>query len=155
MMGIFVRVNEPHPKSRGRLLGYVLQENGCWEWVGSHTGAGYGKIWRGGKLKMAHRVTYEEAKGPIPVGLTLDHLCRNRGCVNPDHLEPVTHRVNLLRGRSPSAICAKKTHCHKGHLFDTANTYLTLDGKRSCRSCHRAAERLRKKLLREARQECQ
>ena len=93
------------------------------------------------KIDFAHRVVYEILVGPIPVGLELDHLCRNRACVNPDHLEPVTTRTNLLRGYSPWACRARQTHCKRGHEFTPENTYGTGDGRRYCRTCRRAHHR--------------
>ena len=70
----------------------------CWMWDGWNSGNGYGKVWWEGKGEMAHRVVYELLVGPIPEGLILDHTCRNRGCCNPAHVEPVTTLVNTLRG---------------------------------------------------------
>lgn len=110
-------------------------DTGCWEWTGA-TARGYGQIWSAGQRVYAHRLAYELLVGPIPEGLELDHLCRNRPCVNPRHLEPVTHRVNTLRGVSPSAKAATQTHCVHGHPFDEANTYRLSDGARRCRRCH-------------------
>lgn len=123
---------------------YWVRGDGCWEWLSNKTKAkgGYGRISRGGKMVLAHRFMYERAKGPIPDGLTLDHLCRNRLCVNPGHLEPVTLRENALRGVGPTAINARKTHCIRGHRLNEKNTY-TKTGGRSCRACvnARAAEK--------------
>lgn len=117
-------------------------ETECWEWTGAKNGSrGYGQIWVAGRLALAHRVAYELMVGPIPEGLELDHLCCNPGCVNPAHMEPVTHRVNTLRGESPSAKNAVKTHCPAGHLYDEANIYRRPD-RPSCRRC-RACERER------------
>lgn len=113
----------------------------CIIWTGAVTSAGYGSLWRGKGTALAHRVVYEEARGPIPAGMTLDHLCRNRRCVNPDHLEPVTNRENILRGTSPSAIHARKTHCPKGHPYDLANTRIRSNGARACRTCDQRAWR--------------
>lgn len=95
----------------------------CWEWSGGHTSQGYGEVTRGGRLQLAHRYAYELLVGPIPVGLQIDHLCRNRGCLNPDHLEPVSRRTNLMRSWvGASAVNARKTACPKGHAYDEANT---------------------------------
>jgi hypothetical protein len=87
----------------------------CWEWTGTKERMGYGQMRYQRRMAMAHRVAYMLFVGPIPEGMELDHLCRNRGCVNPDHLEPVDHRTNILRGVSPSAADARKTHCINGH----------------------------------------
>lgn len=93
--------------------------DGCWDWKGSIAPGGYGKFTVEKNLVRkcfnAHRWAYEYFIGKIPAGLTLDHLCRNRKCVNPSHLEPVTIRENLLRGKGASAVNARKTHCPKGH----------------------------------------
>lgn len=106
----------------------------CWIWTGARHGMGYGNFFAT-KYMLAHRFSYELANGPIPDGLTLDHLCRNRLCVNPDHLEPVTIRENLMRGIGPSAIAARTTHCPKGHEYSGLNIYWAKNGKRICRLC--------------------
>ena len=114
---------------------FVPEPNsGCWLWLGG-VNEGYGRVRVGRKQAMAHRVMYEREVGPIPKGLTLDHLCRVRSCVNPAHLEPVTTRENTLRGVGVSALNAQKVACVRGHRFDSKNTY-HLRGKRSCRACH-------------------
>lgn len=110
--------------------------NGCWQWLRSCRGK-YPTIHVQGKDLCAHRYSYELHKGPVPSGLTLDHLCRNTRCVNPTHLEPVTNRENVLRGIGPSAINAKKTKCPQGHVYSAANTRVSSSGKRHCRTCHR------------------
>jgi hypothetical protein len=92
---------------------------------------------------QAHRYAYEERHGAIPPGMTLDHLCRNPSCVNPDHLEAVTHRTNVLRGNAPPAICARRTHCPQGHPYTEANTAYLKSGARRCRECHRLNEQAR------------
>lgn len=103
---------------------------------------GYGKVRvGGGKIARAHRVAYECAKGPIPDGLVIDHLCRNKACCNPDHLEAVTQRENTLRGMGPSANAAKLTHCKRGHPFDSANTSINTRGHRVCRACRAEIDR--------------
>lgn len=118
--------------------GAVEDENGCFVWQRATT-SGYGRIKRpGGRSGMmpAHRAAYELRVGPIPPGMVIDHLCRNRACINPEHLEVVTNRENILRGVSSAAQRARKTHCPKGHPYDEANTYIRpTTGNRECRSC--------------------
>jgi hypothetical protein len=109
----------------------------CWVWLGSRNAKGYGRVFYQGRHQKPHRLSYQEEYGPIPDGLVPDHLCRNRACVNPDHLETVTVRVNLLRGQGVNAINAAKTHCPQGHLYDIPNTYFS-KGSRSCKTCHRS-----------------
>ena len=112
--------------------------DGCWLWTGA-TKNGYGAVYVGaGRSEPAHRVAYQLLVGPIPVGLVLDHLCRNRRCVNPEHLDPVTHATNILRGTGYSARNAAVTHCPQGHAYDETNTYLhPMRGQRNCRACRR------------------
>ncbi len=106
-----------------------LADDGCWEWTGTRQTNGYGAFGVDGQTLRAHRWAYEHFVGPIPVGLQIDHLCRNRACVNPDHLEPVTSGENTRR--------AMRTHCVNGHEFTPDNTYVPADGKRYCRECRR------------------
>ncbi|KKL53690.1 hypothetical protein LCGC14_2272920 [marine sediment metagenome] len=126
---------------------------GCTVWRRYRTPSGYGLIAVGRKSRRAHKVAYELAKGPVPEGLELDHLCRNRACIDPEHLEAVTHRVNVLRGVSPSAVSARKTECIRGHEFTEANTLWTSDGRRDCRACHNARSRARRAAARGVPQE--
>lgn len=113
-------------------------DNGCWQWAGYGNGLGYGVLHSAGRKVYAHRWSYEHHIGPIPDGLELDHLCRNRGCVNPWHLDPVTSRVNLLRGESPAARHARKSCCPAGHPYDETNTYHhPTKNMRTCRACGR------------------
>jgi hypothetical protein len=109
-------------------------ENNCWNWTGHKFKHGYGGIQWDGKLMLAHRLSYKDFYGEIDENLSLDHLCRNPSCVNPTHLDQVTHKENVLRGVGPTAVNSKKTHCKKGHEFDEINTYKTEDG-RSCKIC--------------------
>lgn len=127
-----------------------LSPSGCWIWA--HPVAdGYGRVreaGKGSKFAMAHRFAYERLVGPISVGLQLDHLCRVRNCVNPDHLEPVTPRENTLRGETPAARNAAKTHCPIGHPYDDSNTYICKRGLRKCRACSRDRMRQRRTIQR-------
>lgn len=135
MMGVYVQVGKQARK--GRLApGYVIQENGCWDWIGG-INKGYGSMWDGKRIVTAHHGMYERLVGPVPIGLTLDHLCRNTICVNPAHLEPVTLTVNILRGDGWAGLNARKTHCPKGHALEGANLLIVTHGWRRCRICYR------------------
>jgi len=104
----------------------VQKTETCWNWIASRRHGDYGQFSDGKKQVMAHRWSYEHFVGPIPKGLTIDHLCRNPKCVNPKHLEAVTIKENVLRGLAPSAINKRKTHCIYGHEFNVKNTRLSL-----------------------------
>jgi hypothetical protein len=120
-----------------RFLSFIKKTDACWNWIGALKENGYGAFGVNAKSGYAHRFSYEHFHGPIPKGLTIDHLCKNRRCVNPDHLEAVTQRENNLRSDSLSAQCARKTHCPKGHPYDSVNTY-KCRGRRQCRICRAA-----------------
>ncbi len=130
-----------------RFWRYSERESDCWNWTHQRSSDGYPRLWDGARKVQAHRFSYEYFIGPIPNGLTIDHLCRNRGCVNPYHLEPVTIAENTRRGFSAAAMNARKTHCIRGHPFDSSN--LLLKGKnsdgintRECRTCKQERYRL-------------
>lgn len=106
----------------------VEKTKSCWLWKGATTN-GYGYLSVGGKMRYAHRVAYQDAKGDIPPGLELDHLCRVKNCVNPDHLEAVSHKVNMLRSDTPSAQNSRKEFCKNGHPLSGANLYRRPDGR--------------------------
>lgn len=114
-----------------------IQEQNCWIWTGAKEkgNMGYGKL----GPHVAHRLVYETLRSRVPKGLELDHLCRNPLCVNPDHLSPVTHRENVLRGISPSAINARKQGCNRcGKAFD----HIGPTGKRRCTQCSRERHKI-------------
>lgn len=108
----------------------------CWLWTASLDTHGYGHVSYGGKLRLAHRLLYELLKGPIPDGCVLDHICRTRHCVNPDHLRPMSAAQNNSRELAVS-FWSQKTHCPKGHEYTPENTYIEVYGARRCRQCQR------------------
>lgn len=116
--------------------------SGCWQWTGARRGSPtvlgyYGGLQVDGRQLAVHRYVYELLVGPIPDGLQIDHLCRNPPCCNPDHLEAVTQRTNLLRGNGISAKNASRTHCAQGHEYTPENTVYRKGRGRWCRACNR------------------
>ncbi len=129
MIGVFIPVGCGNRRDRP---GYVVTESGCWEWVGNRS-RGYGRVSNGkGRYVVAHRYIWEQFNGALPSALELDHLCRNTACVRPDHMEPVTPRVNVLRSNGLAGINARKSHCPKGHRL-VATSYDP--SRRHCPTC--------------------
>lgn len=136
-----------------RFWGCVERGEGCWRWKQRLTGNGYGQFSVSGRAIYAHRVAYVLNGGVIPDGYVIDHLCRNRWCVNPVHLEPVTQRENARRGIRPKSGATRRnilplgrataTHCGRGHEWNTRTTYLSPSGTRNCRLCANALRRAR------------
>jgi hypothetical protein len=131
----------------------ITSADGCWEWPGTASKDGYGSIAVGSRtdgsraMRPTHRVTFEHYVGSIPVGHELDHLCRNRSCCNPAHLEAVTHAENMRRSVVGDVARARQlaiTHCPQGHPYDGVNLYVDPQGARNCRTCRRARNRARR-----------
>ena len=139
-----------------RFWAKVVDQGDCWEWIGAkQPNVGYGRFNVSGNfVAMAHRWAYETMISEIPEGLVIDHLCRNAGCVNPYHLEPVPQRENVRRGNAGAALAARRraiTHCARaGHELAGSNLYVDRRGRRSCRECARVGDRERKRRKRQA-----
>lgn len=134
----------PTASEAGRFWAKVDKSGDCWLWTGSLNirRGGYGQVSLHGRVRKAHQVAYEVNVGPIPDGTELDHLCRVPACVNPAHLEPVTHRENYARGASRSAGALRTNFCVNGHEFTPENTRIRAGGSRVCIEC--ARERVRR-----------
>lgn len=133
----------------GRMLGKIRQEVpedplSCWLWMGATDRKGYGRVFILGKNRLAHRAAYTFFRGEIPTGLTLDHTCRQRACVNPYHLDPCPFEENTRRGDNWNR---GKTHCIRGHPFDLYGWVSPTTGKRSCRECARLSMRRRRAVV--------
>lgn len=139
-----VDYGDPRLPERFWLKVYPCPITGCWLWGDRPSGKGYGQYWTGGRRPVAHRFLWESTVGPVPAGLELDHLCRVRCCVNPEHLEPVTGQVNVLRGISVAAAYARRTSCKHGHRFTAENTIRRPNGARGCRTCVQANDERRR-----------
>ncbi len=130
--------------NRKSAVEYIEEDRGydtpCWIWQRGQSGNGYGACTVKGTSTGAHVVVYQRHRGPVPASLELDHLCRVPLCVNPEHLEPVAHRVNTTRGVSPAAVNSRKTHCKRGHELNDENTRVR-SGARICLTCRRKYDR--------------
>lgn len=134
-MTFHVEVNFLDPRLPDRFWSKCIPEpnSGCWLWFGALLPDDYGSVFFDRRTRRAHCVAYTSLVGVVPVGLELDHRCRTRSCCNPAHLEPVTKRVNILRGVGLGARNARKTHCPRGHVYDRFPS-----GKRRCSTCDNA-----------------
>lgn len=129
-----------------RFWAKVNKTETCWLWTGSKTPDGYGGFWVGGRLRRAHRFSYESFVGTLDVNLQIDHLCKVPSCVRPSHLEQVTQRENMRRGNCESTLNAAKTECPKGHQYSDENTRINKrphSRNRVCRTCDNAANLIR------------
>jgi hypothetical protein len=143
-----LNVVQPQLPEEDRFWRFVDASGDCWEWTGALHPSGYG-YFTGKKAKnwRAHRFAWAHLVGPIPTGMTIDHVCRNKRCVNPDHFELVTAEENNRRSGSFSAVNARKTHCVRGHEFTPENTYVQYNkGKpgRLCKKCTRTYQNARR-----------
>jgi hypothetical protein len=133
-------VKNESAESRDRRFWRRVDKSGeCWVWTGARLVSGYGRVIRDGRGIYIHRLSYEQAVGPIPVGYEIDHLCHERACLRPDHLRAVDHATNM-RNLTPGKGHAAKTQCPRGHPYSHANTYV-FRGRRSCRTCHNEVNR--------------
>lgn len=126
---------------------FTVDDNGCWIWTGAIVANGYGSFGMNNGSQLAHRVAYELLVGPIPDGMEMDHLCRVRRCVNPEHLEPVTKYENYKRGDAPGILVgwnARKTHCKNGHEYVEGSYSVNEKGWRRCLICQRDYQNARR-----------
>lgn len=121
----------------------ITLDTGCWEYSGTINSDGYGQVMISRKHHKTHRLVYQHFIKEIPIGLELDHLCRNRKCSNPSHLEVVDGVTNTLRGESFSSMNRKKTQCPQGHSYDEDNTRIGVKGDRRCKLCEKEYDRQR------------
>jgi hypothetical protein len=136
-------MNESQTEVIERMLSRTEKpDSGCWEWQGATSG-GYGVVGYQSRQWYTHRLSYSILRGELKDGLQIDHLCSNRKCWNPNHLDQVDCRTNLLRGNTMTAKRAAQTHCMTGHEFTEENVKIRPNGTRYCRACARIRERQR------------
>ena len=129
----------PYRNATERFWEKIALWDSCWMWEAGKNKSGYGQLWQQGAMTYAHHFL----SGPPPDGMEYDHLCRNRACVRPEHLELVTHKANTLRGEGVGAVAVTKTHCPTGHAYDEENTY-RYRGRRYCRACKYIRNKIRR-----------
>jgi hypothetical protein len=137
----------PKWRTDARLARFTVTPDGCWLWQGAHNSKSYAQVRLDGRAQYVHRVIYELANGPIPEDVECDHLCRQPLCVNPDHIELVSHRENVLRGVGLPAQRARQTHCVRGHLLEGDNVSKApsaIARGRLCNECNRIRSRIGK-----------
>lgn len=126
-----------------------IDENGCWNWLAAKTSDGYGLFWGDGYMTTSHKFAYERLVKKVGDEMTIDHLCRNRLCANPSHVEEVTRGENVLRGFSPSSVNKRKTHCKRGHELSGENVYVRAKvKKRMCKVCRRLLDAIGQRISR-------
>lgn len=130
------------PKDIQRFFSKIKQSGSCWQWIASKDRSGYGLFLYQKRKVSSHRFSYILFFHDIPIGLEIDHLCKNKSCVNPDHLEAVTHLVNVRRGHSGNDNHeSRKTYCPQGHQYSKENTRTYKNGSRACKECVRNRNR--------------
>lgn len=125
-----------------RFWSNVDKSTDCWIWKGALSGKGYGLFGFNKIRKSAHIISFELLNGLVPSDRELDHTCKNPPCINPSHLEPVTHQINMLRGNTFARVNKSKTHCPKGHEYNSENTRMAPNGSRLCRECDRISSKM-------------
>ncbi|PXH62351.1 HNH endonuclease signature motif containing protein [Klebsiella variicola] len=147
------KCNSLPASTESRLLSKVEKdlETGCWIFTGSRLPSGYGILWNGARPTGAHRISFQLYKGEIPAGKEIDHICNNRSCVNPAHLQAISHKENIHKSSTLMGVNARKSHCKRGHPLNGENLHITPLGARQCKECMRMHARNAKARKRDAR----